>query len=271
MNRDARTAVIVGGIAVFGFGLLLGFVLGRAGQEEAPPVATLSPSVQPTTVPTASPPVVTPTPGDAPAIATAGAILLEGDRPVTALAATSACQSLVTAGSLGECGEVSVGGGRVIWVIERAPTGEGTTAVAARVLTFVPDAGGWVEWLRAEDATGTLWSDVNVLPSDLTGDGVAELLFGFREVGDSQTLQLDIVSYGEDNLPSVRAHPDEAAKGAVLVAGGTIQKYDAQYPNGEPVCCPGQYLRSTIAFRDGFFRVIATEQVPPNAVPTSQL
>ncbi len=261
----------MGGIAVFGFGLLLGFVLGRAGREETVRTAPPSPSTSPTTAATTPPPVVTPTPGEAPAISNAGAILQAGDRPLTALAATSACQALVTAGSIGECGEVLVAGNRVVWVIERTPTTGGATAFTTRVLTFVPDAGGWVEWLRAEDETGSLWIDVNVLPSDLTGDGVAELLFGFREAGDAEVLQLDIVSYGEDNLPSVRAHPDPASKGSVLVAGGTIQKYDAQYPNGEPVCCPGQYLRSTIAFRDGFFRVIDSERTPPNAVPASQL
>ena len=55
------------------------------------------------------------------------------------------------------------------------------------------------------------------------------------------------------------------------MAAGQIQEYAAQYPNDEPACCPPSYLRRTIAFEDGFFRVIATETVLPNAVPASQV
>jgi hypothetical protein len=112
---------------------------------------------------------------------------------------------------------------------------------------------------------------VNVLASDLTGDGVPELLVGFRSLGEADLLEFDIVGYDEDAVPQVLAHPDPASKGSVIVSAGTVQEYSAQYPNGEPLCCPPTFLRRTIAFQDGFFRVVGSETVVTTAVPASQL
>jgi hypothetical protein len=270
---DARRAVVVGGIALFALGLLVGFLIGRSGRNEV--VAEPSPLPSPTTSPeptvTTSPEVVTPSPGQEPAITTEGQVLVEGDRPVVTVAATASCGSLVSPGLLGECGEVPVADTRVVWVVQRDTTTAGASSFTARVFTFVSDAGGWVEWLQASDPSGDRWSDVNVLPADLTGDGVPELLFGFREVDERLTLEYDIVGYDQNGIPQVVAHPNDAARGSVVVAGGEILEYAAQYPNAEPACCPPSFLRRTIAFEQGFFRVIATETVLPNAVPASQL
>jgi hypothetical protein len=270
---DARRAVVVGGIALFALGILVGFLIGRSGRDEV--LTEPSPRPSPTTSPdptvTTSPEVVTPSPGQEPAITTEGQVLAEGDRPIVAVAATASCESLVSPGLLGECGEVPVAGTRVVWVVQRETTEDGSSAFTTRVFTFVPDAGAWVEWLQASDPAAERWSDVNVLPTDLTGDGVPELLVGFREVDERLTLEYDIVGYDQNGLPQVLAHPNDAARGSVVVAGGDILEYAAQYPNDEAACCPPSYLRRTIAFEDGFFRVIATETVLPNAVPASQL
>src|SRR5687767_6146785 len=169
---------------------------------------------------TTSPEVVTPSPGQEPAITTEGQVLVEGDRPIVTVAATAPCESLVAPGLLGECSEVPVADTRVVWVVQRDTTTDGSSAFTARVFTFVPDAGGWVEWLQASDPAGDLWSDVNVLPADLTGDGVPELLFGFREVDEPLTLDYDIVSYEQNGAPQVIAHPNDAARGSVVVAAG---------------------------------------------------
>jgi hypothetical protein len=131
----------------------------------------------------------------------------------------------------------------------------------------VLDAGGWVEWLQAADPTGERWSDANVLASD----GVPELLVGFRAIGEARTLEYDIVGYSQVNLPEVLAHPDAAARGSVVVSAGTITEYSAQYPNGEPVCCPASFLRRTISFEEGFFRVSSSETVLMASVPISQI
>jgi hypothetical protein len=56
-----------------------------------------------------------------------------------------------------------------------------------------------------------------------------------------------------------------------VITGAEMQEYVAQYPGGEPVCCPPTYQRQAIAFVDGFFRITETQDVAPNAVPASQL
>ena len=278
MFGDARRAVIVGGVLLFAFGVLVGYLLGAGGGDDglAAPTPTATPAATgPTqpglTGPIGPPEVVTPPPEQDPAIATTGQVLAEGARPVVAGAAGAPCQTLVSAGSIGECGEVAVAGGRVIWVVERAATTTGATSVSARVFAFVPSAGGWVEWLQASDPTGERWIDVNVLATDLTADAVPELLVGFRGVGDIQPLEYDIVGYDPSGLPLVLAHPDPSARGAVVVAAGQLQDYGAEYPNGEPACCPPSYLHRTIVYDAGFFRVIASETVAPSVVPASQL
>jgi hypothetical protein len=184
---------------------------------------------------------------------------------------SAGCQALVTPGATGECGEVAVATASVIWVVERTPTTVGGTGTLARIFTHVPDEAGWVEWLQASDPTGERWADVNVLASDLTGDGVSELVVGFRGTDEFVTLDLDIVGYGQDNLPVVLAHPEPAPRGAVVVASGALQEYVAQYPNAEPPCCPTAYLRQSIVYEDGFFRITGAATVSPNVVPPSQL
>ena len=258
--------MIVGAVVLFGLGLLAGFLLGRSDNEglAAPSAAPAQTTTEPTVL-------ITPSPGEAPAISSEGQVLQEGDRAVTAAPSNAPCAALVTAGTLGECGEVVVGGQRVVWVVEQATTPTGAAAFAVRISTFVPDEGGWVQWLEASDPAGERWSDVNVLATDLTSDGVQELLVGFRSVGEAQTLEYDIVGYSENAVPEVLAHPDPAAKGSVIVSAGTVQEYAAQYPNDEPVCCPPSYLRRTIAFEDSFFRVVGSETVVVTAVPPSQL
>ena len=271
MNGDVRKLVIAGGIVLFIMGFSIGFLLGRTGEGDAGAASSPSASPSPTAVVTQTPVITTPTPGEAPAISSEGQILLEGIRPVVPAAATAPCEALLEAGTLGQCGEVSVGGQRVIWVAQQGATPTGTPAFTVRIFTFVPEEAGWVEWLQAADPAGERWADVNVLESDLTGDGVAELLVGFHSIGEEATLEYDIVGYTQQNLPEVLAHPDPTTKGVVVVSAGTIQEYGAQYPGGEPVCCPPSYLRRSIAFSDGFFRVVGSETVVATAVPLSQL
>lgn len=261
--------MIVGAAVLFGIGLVLGLSIGRVGSDEAAPIPSpLGPTI------TEAPPstvVVTPSPGDAPAISSDGAVLQEGDRAVVAAPSNAACVALITAGTLGDCNEVAVAGQRVVWVVEQATTATGATAFSVGIYTYVPDEGGWVRWLEASDPAGERWADVNVLASDLTSDGVPELLVGFRSLGEADVLDYDIVGYDESAVPEVLAHPERARKGSVIVSAGTVQEYSAQYPNNEPVCCPPTFLRRTIAFQDGFFRVVGSETVVTTAVPPSQL
>jgi hypothetical protein len=261
--------MLVGAAALFGFGLLLGFLLGRTGDEDEPSASPVTPA-SPTATATQPAVLTTPPPVEAPAISTEGQVLQDG-RTVIAAPSNAACTALLSPGTIGDCNEVVVAGQRVVWIVEQATTPTGAAAFSVRISTFVPDEGGWVQWLEASDPAGERWSDVNVLAADLTSDGVAELLVGFRSVGEAQSLEYDVVGYSESAVPEVLAHPEPATRGSVIVSAGTIQEYGAQYPNDEPLCCPPSYRRRTIAFEDSFFRVIGSEAVVTTAVPPSQL
>lgn len=277
MGTDVRKLAVAGGAVLFALGFVVGFLLGRTQGTDADlaePKATpaAGPSATPAAATSGPAVVTTPTPGgEAPAISNVGQILQEGSRPVLLTGATAVCTALIEPGTIGECGEVSVGGQRVIWLVQRGSTPTGAPTFTVRILTFVPEEGGWVEWLQAADPGGERWADVGVIESDLTGDGVPELVVGFRSLGEEATLAYDIVGYSQDLLPEVLAHPDPTTKGVVVVSAGTIQEYGAQYPNGEPVCCPPTYLLRSIAYSDGFFRVSGSQTVVSTAVPPSQL
>jgi hypothetical protein len=270
---DARRLIVVGGVVLLVAGFALGYVVGRSLDDGvvAAPERMRSPAPSSPAPAVASGPVLTPSPERDPALTTQGAVLREGDRPVVNALASAPCQSLVTPGSLGECGEVRLAAGRVVWVVERTTTQTGATAITVRMFTAVPDAGGWVEWLQAGDPTGERWADVNVLSTDLTADGVPELVVGFRDTDERATLEVDVVGYEQDGVPVVLAHPDDAPRGVVVASGGNVVEYAGQFPNQEPACCPASYVARTIAFEDGFFRVVGTQEVAPNLVPASQL
>jgi len=272
MTPQTRTTLLIAlaAVAVFTVGALTGYAIGRSGDEEVavPVEASPSPSAVVSTLP---PSVATPSPGQAPAVGTEGRVLADGTRAVVAVAPNAQCVALITAGALGECGEVPVAGNRVVWVVESSPTTTATRAFTIRVFTFVTDESGWVEWLRAEDAGGERWTEVNVVGRDLTGDGVAELVVAFHEQGETRTLSVDVVSYSEVGIPQVVAHAPADDHGSLVFATGGFDLYAARYPGNEPVCCPPVFSRQSVAFVDGFFRIAATEDVVPNAVPASQV
>lgn len=274
MRPETRTSLLIAfaAVAVFSAGALTGYALGRSGEDE---VASASPSpivvASPTAVVSPFPPeVATPSPGQAPAIGTEGRVLAEGTREVVSAPPNAPCSALVTPGVLGECGEVPVAGNRVVWVSESSPTTTAARAFTVRVFTFVLDESGWVEWLRAEDAGGERWAEVNVVGRDLTGDGVAELVVAFHEQGEAEALSVDVVSYSEVGIPQVVAHPADADHGVVVFATSGFDLYAARYPADEPVCCPTVFSRQSVAYVDGFFRITGSEDVPANAIPSSQ-
>lgn len=272
MHPQTRMWIVAALVAagVFTLGALTGYAIGRSRGDEvvAPRPVTASPSPALATLP---PDVATPSPGQLPAIGTDGRVLGEGTRAVVAAAPNAPCAALVTAGVLGECGEVPVAGNRVVWVVESSPTTTAARAFTVRVFTFVTDQSGWVEWLRAEDAGGERWADVNVVARDLTTDGVPELVVAFHQQGETETLSVDVVSYSDVGIPEVVAHPTDADMGSIVFVTGGFDLYAARYPSNEPTCCPPVFSRQTVAFADGFFRIVGVEDVVPSAVPTSQV
>ena len=275
MRPETRTSLLIAlaAAAVFAAGALAGYAIGRSGGDEAAasaspsPAAVASPTAAVSTLP---PAVATPSPGQVPAIGTDGRVLGEGTRAVVTAAANASCAALITPGILGECGQVPVAGNRVMWVVESSPTTTAARAFTVRVFTFVTDESGWVEWLRAEDAGGERWTEVNVATRDLTTDGVPELVVAFHEQGEAEALSVDVVSYSEVGIPQVVAHPADADHGSLVFATAGFDLYAARYPADEPVCCPPVFSRQSVAYQDGFFRITGSEDVAPNAVPASQ-
>ena len=215
--------------------------------------------------------VATPSAVLPPAIGSDGRVLSDGSRDVVAVAASAPCTALVTPGVLGECGEVPVAGNRVVWVVESQPTASAARAYTVRVFTYVTAESGWVEWLLAEDPEGGRWQGVEVAARDLTGDGVAELVVGFRGPGDQLLLSVDVVSYSDVGIPEVLTHPDDADRGSLVFSDPGFDLYAARYPSGEPACCPPVFARSSIAYVDGFLRVTESADIVPSAVPPSEL
>jgi hypothetical protein len=163
-------------------------------------------------------------------------------------------------------------GGRVVWIVERAAVANGESGFRVRILSYSAADGGWAEQLSADDLGGQRWADIAVLPADLTGDGVPELLVGFRGLGDREPLELDVVGYGQDGAVEVIAHPDRADRGSVVVnAAGELLEYAAIYADGEPACCPGSFEERTIVSEGGVLRQVATRTVAPTQVPPSQV
>lgn len=205
-----------------------------------------------------------------PPITADGAILRVGDQPVVPAAETAPCQALFTPGRLGTCGYVDMAGGRVAWVVEHVP-GTFGDAFTVRILTFVPASGGWVERLAATDPQGEAWTGANVVAADLTGDGLAEVMAGFRFRNAARTLGYDVVLYPAGDVPRVAAHRGGLDQGSVALGAGSLEEYAGLYPGGEPPCCPPSYRHDTIRYTEGLFRVVAETEVPTGQVPPSQL
>jgi hypothetical protein len=272
MDPNVRTALLAAGIAL---GMLaagaIGYALGRSGTD---PVRASAPATRLPESPTASAaPISSPTGDPAVAIDAAGALLQPGaPEEVTPAAVTAPCESLVTPGLTGECGDVNVVGGRVVWIVERSAVADGVAGFAVRILRFSAADGGWVERLGADDLQGARWVNVAVLPADLTHDGVAEILVGFRGPSERRPLDLDVVGYTQEGAPEVVAHPARASLGSVVVnAAGQLLQYAARYAEGEPACCPGAFELRTITYQDGLLRQVGTQTVPASSVPESQL
>jgi hypothetical protein len=272
MDPNVRTALLAGGIAL---GLLvsgaIGYALGRSGTEPARAAAVSTPAPEsPTTtssspIPSATEPAV--------AIGAADATLQPGGpEDVTPAAATAPCEALVTPGLTGECGQVNVLGGRVVWIVERSAVADGVAGYAVRILAFSAADGGWVERLGDDDLQGGRWASIAVLPADLTHDGVAELVVGFRGLGERRPLDIDVVGYTQDGAPQVIAHPARASLGSAVVdAAGRLLEYAARFGEGEAACCPGAFELRTITYQDGLLRQVGAQSVPPSSVPESQL
>jgi hypothetical protein len=274
MSPNTRTALLAIAIAL---SMLvagsIGYAIGRGSIDEPVAAATTTSAASAAAATPAASISPSPSPASAVAISASGAVLRRAPPDqISPGAATTACESLITPGLTGECGDVRQAAGRVVWIVERSAVANGVSGFRVRILTYSPSEGGWVERLSADDLQGRRWASVAVLPADLTRDGVPELLVGFRGLADREPLELDVVGYGQDGAVEVIAHPDRADQGAVVVnAAGQLLEYAARYAAGEAACCPGSFEQRTIISEGGLLRQVATQTVAPTQVPASQL
>ena len=260
MGRGERLGLaIVGGVAALLVAGAIGFVIGHSRDQQVDASTPTTAAAQTT----AAAPAASPTLGSA--IGTQGAVLAPGDNHTIAGTLSTNCKTLVSASDGGDCGQVVAGTTSAIWTVDGQPTLGPAGQLAVHVFVYSTEAGGWVERMSA---SGGSWQSIRVSAADLTGDGKAELLVGYRGPAEADRLEVDIVGFSEDGTPEVLADLDPAAKGSVVVQGQGILRYAAQYPNGEPVCCPPTYEESIIGYEAGSFRIAQALSVSPSAVPT---
>jgi hypothetical protein len=145
--------------------------------------------------------------------------------------------------------------GARVWLVEHKPVATSATeAWRAFVLQWSQGKGAWLVDLEYRDDDASVVFDVNVLASDLTGDGRPELVFGYHFNGSGSILGYDVVTSAATGGPTVAVHR-ELSHGSALVADGTITDYDARYPNNEPNCCPAYIQKSTVSEHGGSWYV----------------
>jgi hypothetical protein len=141
----------------------------------------------------------------------------------------------------------------VHWVVQKRPVANSATqALRVRLYTYVANADGWAPALEASDDQGELWVDATVRAADLTGDGKPEIAVGFRYQGSGSGLGVNVVHYQQEL--AVLAHTGLLSHGSADVSAARLDDYAAEYPNGEPNCCPPYYSHRVIRWDGSHYR-----------------
>jgi hypothetical protein len=232
----------------------------------APSVTTSSTSTTSTsttsTTTTTAPPGPTTTSVVGSTVTGAGAVLATPSGPTEVRRMAGGCRSLADPGFTAECGVAVVAGGeRLVWLVERGPSG----GMRAYVLRAV---GGdrWAVVLAVLDDAGGRIARADARVLDVSGDGADEIVFGFRLHGTSEALSVDVV----DGPRPVVAHRD-LLHGSARVSAGQLDTWSAEFPGNEPNCCPPSFRHDVIRVRAGRWTVVSSASVPPASVPPSQL
>jgi hypothetical protein len=158
----------------------------------------------------------------------------------------------------------------VIWTLEPgAAAGPGEREWALQIRNqseAVPD-GGWTVALELQRRAGAprSFANVAVRSADVTGDGLPELLVGYRSAGTGQFESYDVVTVPPGGAPVVAAHRQGLHKGSVVVSGTDLVDYSAD--ERSPECCPESATRTTIDGREGAFEVTSVAEVPIDQQP----
>jgi len=264
MSTPTRILLVI--VALASIVTIIAVVSGDDAPEAGP--ATSAPTTSTTTAsPTSTAPVGPPPTGPAPnsvPVGATGAVLSAPPPPLTKSSDPPGtdCHALGDAGwNVEDCGRVSMAGGERVWLTEHKPvSGSATQAWRTYLVHWSQGKGVWLVDLLFEDDAAAQVFDVNVLASDLTGDGKPELVFGFHYTGTGSVLGYDVVADGPGGSVATRVHR-ELSHGAALVADGKVTDYDARYPNGEPNCCPAYTQKSIVSAAGGTWFVTPVAQV----------
>jgi hypothetical protein len=247
---------------------------------ETPVAESTSPSPSPST-PTPPPAVPTPSAAVVASPVITGAVVSPSGANLTSpqveappKASAGTCAAWYDAGWSGDdCGLAAPApatpSNSLGWAVEhQANASTGLNAWRAFVMTSGDD-GQWRIRLVAGDAGGH-WSGVKVVSRDLSGSGRPDLVFGYRLLGTSSFLQYDVVDREPGGAPAVVAHR-ELSHGSATVGSGGLVDYAAEYPGGEPNCCPPYFTMTVLKWSSGAFHVESSSHVAPAAVPASNL
>lgn len=195
--------------------------------------------------------------------------VVDGRGAVLGAAATSArremtgtdCRTLAPAGSTAECGAFRGKGGiDLVWLVEsRTVSGErGTTVTGRRAYVLRKAADNrWTPVLEARDDDGSRFTAITARVEDVSGDGAAEVAFGFRRRGAGNTLAIDLV----EGPGTVVVH-HEAPGGSARVSKGQLDVWQS---------AGDRYDHLTIRFADNAWRIVSNVKETAGQVPPSQL
>ena len=189
-----------------------------------------------------------------PALTADGAILTRpADATTRPVDKAKGCNSANDAGwRIVECGALKRDDGVLLWVVQSR--GAGLRALVLREQT----AGNWLPVLAAADDAGTRWSKIGVRGGDVSGDGRADLVFGFHAKSADRALAVDVV-----DGPGVVTLHRLVPRGTVRLAPGELHEWAAL---GD-----GSFEHSTIKVLAGAWRIASSERVAAAAVPPSMV
>ena len=243
-----RNSVVIPDTTAVADSTLLSVDTSTAETTAAPETTTTPPETNPPTTTTSTMPPSRTTPQ----LSNTGALL----RPSTdrrLFADADGCNSLARNDAGATCDRQSVGGVEIAWVIGPA---------YVDILERDPAVDGPDVWNVALSADSEPARDPRL--ADVTGDGVPELVVGWRD--DNQTLAVDVVEVREGN-PGVSLHLSLVG-GRITVGDGQIDAWNGVPQPGDDQSAPTSFDHWTYTRDNGRWTVDSQRDDKP---PASQL
>ncbi len=218
---------------------------------------TPAPAPAPTPAPTApaTPPPGPTTPTSLPAppyplvpLSTAGARLIEIPAPGPSVSDPAgpalACAGLAHATwTVHSCQRVATEGGVPhAWIIETKGPGWRITLYG-----WSQGKGAWLADYEYLDESGVETAEIDARVHAMRSDSpFSELVVGFRVPGSGSYLLADIVEAFDGPTRGTLVGSIDLSHGSATFPTGSMTTWSAQYPGGEPNCCPAHFDRSKV-------------------------